>query len=106
MIKKMSIVLMVLLMAPGLVVAEGTCKVISGTVTATTPKADAPAPAVNVANKVCPVTGAPVAKEGEFTVAYEGKIYNLCCGGCKDEFLKDPAKYIAIVDKELAQAKK
>lgn len=29
------------------------------------------------------------------TVVYEGKIYAFCATGCKDEFLKNPASYLA-----------
>jgi YHS domain-containing protein len=70
------------------------------TVTEVTPEA-----AVNVGNKVCPVTGDKIAELGKDTVEYEGKIYNMCCPMCKDKFLADPAKYIAIVDQELATEK-
>lgn len=62
----------------------------------------APAAAVNVGNKVCPVTGEKISEIGKYTVEYEGKVYNLCCPACKEMFLADPAKYTAIVDKELA----
>lgn len=65
-------------------------------------EAAAPAAAVNVGNKACPVTGEKIAELGKDTVEYEGKVYNLCCPMCKEQFLADPAKYIAIVDKELA----
>jgi len=74
------------------------------TVTEVTPAA-APAVAVNVGNKICPVTGMTIAKEGEYTVEYEGKVYNLCSSACKDEFLKDPKTYVAKVDEELAKEK-
>ncbi|HAJ57059.1 MAG TPA: hypothetical protein DCL35_04740 [Candidatus Omnitrophica bacterium] len=57
---------------------------------------------VNVGNKVCPVTGLKIKNLGEYTVEHEGEVYNLCCPECKEQFLADPAKYIAIVDKELA----
>ena len=68
--------------------------------TMATPAVTAP---VNVGNKVCPVTGEKVS--GADTVEYEGKVYNLCCPMCKDEFLKNPEKYIAKVNEELSEEK-
>ncbi len=64
-----------------------------------------PAAAISVGNKVCPVTGEKVAELGKDTVEYEGKVYNMCCPMCKEQFLADPAKFIAIVDAELAAEK-
>lgn len=29
------------------------------------------------------------------TASYEGKLYGFCDPGCKEEFLKDPAKYLS-----------
>ena len=60
---------------------------------------------VSVGNKVCPVTGLKIEKLGENTVEYQGKVYNLCCPDCKDGFLKNPDKYIAKVNEELAEEK-
>ncbi|MFA4889560.1 MAG: YHS domain-containing protein [Candidatus Omnitrophota bacterium] len=59
--------------------------------------------AVNVGNKICPVSGEKVGEGGMELVAYEyeGKIYNFCCASCVDEFKKDPGKYIKKVDEEL-----
>ncbi|MFH0877876.1 MAG: hypothetical protein V1863_06625 [Candidatus Omnitrophota bacterium] len=59
--------------------------------------------AVNVGNKVCPVTDMAIAEGdmGKYTVEYEGKIYNLSGAECKEEFLKDPAKYISKINEEL-----
>jgi YHS domain-containing protein len=51
---------------------------------------------------VCPVMGEPITNPGEYTVEYDGKVYNLCCAACKEQFLKDPAKYIAKVKEEIA----
>lgn len=48
---------------------------------------------VDVGNKICPVTGAPVS--GKDFVNYKGKRYSLCCKFCKKAFLKEPTKYIA-----------
>ncbi len=74
------------------------------------PAAPAAAPAaapVVVGNKVCPVTGMTIADAdlGKNTVEYEGKVYNLCTAGCKDEFVKDPKKYVAKVEEEMAKVK-
>jgi len=53
---------------------------------------------VDANNKLCPVSGKPVS--GKDFVVYNGKKYGLCCPICKAEFLKDPAKYIAKLEKE------
>jgi len=58
--------------------------------------------AVNVGNKVCPVSGDAVGDPANATVEYEGKSYNLCCPACVAPFKKDPAKYIEKVNEELA----
>ncbi len=52
--------------------------------------------AVEVGNKICPVSGQKVKEEdiGKFQVEYEGKIYNLCCKMCLKDFKNDPEKYI------------
>src|SRR4051794_9177106 len=55
-------------------------------------------------NKKCPVEGGDV--DPKVTTEYKGKLIGFCCDGCPDEFKKDPAKYMAIVDKELAAEKK
>jgi len=62
--------------------------------------------AVNVGNKICPVSGGKVGQGMEaVTYEYQGKIYNFCCAMCIDEFKKDPEKYIKKVEEELqAQA--
>ena len=57
--------------------------------------------AVNVGNKICPVTGNEVNEETKATVDYKGKIYNLCCSWCIEEFKKDPEKYIQKINQEL-----
>jgi YHS domain-containing protein len=38
----------------------------------------------------CIITGGAAS----MTVSFEGKSYPICCSGCRDEFLDDPAKYI------------
>ena len=57
--------------------------------------------AVNVGNKICPVSGEKIDEKTKTTYEYEGKTYNFCCAECIDEFKKDPAKYIKKVDEEL-----
>lgn len=60
-----------------------------------------PTEAVNVGNKICPVSNEKI-KEGEkYQVEHEGKIYNLCCKMCLKDFKKDPQKYIKKVEEEL-----
>ncbi|HSA30735.1 MAG TPA: hypothetical protein P5160_02935 [Candidatus Omnitrophota bacterium] len=55
--------------------------------------------AVNAGNKICPVMGGKV--DGKTAQEFEGRIYNLCCPGCIEEFKKDPRKYIQRVNEEL-----
>ncbi len=57
--------------------------------------------AVNVGNKVCPVTGEKIDEKTKATYEYKGKIYNFCCPMCIDEFKKDPGKYIKKIEEEL-----
>ena len=83
---------------------ESTGVVTEATSPATQVESTAQAP-VSVGNKVCPVTGLKIEKLGENTVEYQGKVYNLCCPDCKDGFLKNPDKYIAKVNEELAEEK-
>lgn len=62
----------------------------------------APKEAVNVGNKICPVSGEKIGEGMEpATYEYEGKIYNFCCAMCVDEFKKDPEKYIKKIKEEL-----
>ena len=69
--------------------------------------------AVEVGNKICPVSGdeVPVLGEkgamGDEPVKYEynGKIYNLCCAMCAKDFKKNPEKYSKIADDEVAKEK-
>jgi YHS domain-containing protein len=54
-------------------------------------KAVAAAPVlVNAGNTICPIMGGAVSVDSPNKVEYKGKLYNLCCGGCKEAFLKDP----------------
>jgi len=58
------------------------------------------ADAVEVGNKICPVSKQNVEEMGgAIQYEYEGKIYNLCCKMCLKDFKKNPEKYIQIIDK-------
>lgn len=57
--------------------------------------------AVNVENKICPVSGEKIEEKTKATYEYQGKIYNFCCPMCIDIFKKDPGKYIKKVEEEL-----
>lgn len=59
--------------------------------------------AVNVGNKICPVSGEKIDEKLKATYEYQGKIYNFCCAGCLSAFKADPDKYIKIVDEELSK---
>ena len=69
--------------------------------------------AIEVGNKVCPVSGDKIPVPGEkgtmgdkpVKVEYRGKIYNLCCKMCVKDFKKHPEKYSAIADKEVSGQK-
>ncbi|MGE0269405.1 MAG: hypothetical protein AB7S78_13225 [Candidatus Omnitrophota bacterium] len=65
-------------------------------------EAAVPSQAVEAGNKICPVSGEEIGSMGEgIKVEYNGVIYNLCCPGCESPFLKDPEKYIKIVEEEM-----
>lgn len=53
-----------------------------------------------VGNKVCPVSGEKIEENSRVTYEYKGKIYNLCCSACIEEFRKNPEKYIKIAGEE------
>lgn len=58
-------------------------------------------------NKICPISKEKIGAMGAAVpVVYKGKIINLCCTGCSKDFAKDPAKYMKIVNEELAKNKK
>ena len=57
--------------------------------------------AVDIGNKICPVSGEKINETVKATYEYEGKIYNFCCPMCVDEFKKKPQKYIDKVNQEL-----
>lgn len=61
--------------------------------------------AIEVGNKICPVSGEKVGEMGEIIkYEYNGKIYNLCCKACAKDFKKDPEKYSKIAEEEVAQS--
>jgi YHS domain-containing protein len=44
----------------------------------------------------CPVSGDKLGEMGKpYVFTYKGQEVKLCCGGCKKDFDKDPAKYVA-----------
>ncbi len=57
--------------------------------------------AVEVGNKICPVSGNAAGEMGEIIkYEYNGKIYNLCCKMCLKDFEKDPEKFARIAETE------
>ena len=91
--KVTSLMLASFLLSSGLVFAED---VTQPQVTVLT--AGAVTKAVEVGNKICPVSKEKVPAPGEKTdmgvgpvrVEYKGKIYNMCCPMCVKDFKKDP----------------
>ena len=69
--------------------------------------------AVEVGNKICPVSGDKIPAPGEkgtmgdepVKYEYNGKIYNLCCPMCIKDFKKNPEKYSKIAEDEVAKDK-
>lgn len=57
---------------------------------------------VEAGNKICPLSGDEV--KGKDFVEYKGKKYGICCAMCKKDFLKNPEKYIANLEKGAAPA--
>lgn len=64
--------------------------------------------AVEVGNKICPVSGDKIPAPGEKSAMgevvkyeYNGKIYNLCCEMCVKDFKKNPEKYSKIAEEEV-----
>jgi YHS domain-containing protein len=44
----------------------------------------------------CPVSGDKLGEMGKpYVFVYQGQEIKLCCSGCKKDFDKDPAKYVA-----------
>jgi xanthine dehydrogenase accessory factor len=47
---------------------------------------------------LCPVSGEGLASMGgPFLVEHKGQKVKLCCEGCKEDFEKDPEKFLKIV---------
>lgn len=58
-------------------------------------------------NTICPITKEKIGSMGmAVPVIYKGKVVLFCCMGCPSEFAKNPAKYMKIVNEELAKKKK
>lgn len=67
--------------------------------------------AIEVGNKICPVSGDKVPEAGQKSdmgevvkYKYNGKIYNLCCEMCVKDFKKNPEKYSKIADEEVKKS--
>ena len=68
--------------------------------------------AIEVGNKICPVSGEKILPPGEKSemgeavkYEYNGKLYNLCCPMCVKDFKKNPEKYSKIAEDEVAKEK-
>lgn len=60
--------------------------------------------AVEVGNKICPVSSKDVWSMGQpQKYEYKGKIYNLCCKMCLKSFKKDPEKYSKIAQEGIKE---
>lgn len=62
--------------------------------------------AIDVGNKICPVTGEKINEKTKATYEHDGKIYNFCCPMCIGTFKKDPDKYIKKIEEEKAKENK
>lgn len=63
----------------------------------------AAAGAVEVGNKICPISGHKVGEMGEVVkIEHDGKLVNLCCAMCKKDFNADPAKFTKAAEDEVA----
>ena len=54
--------------------------------------------------KTCIVTGDELGDD-PVDVTYKGRLIRLCCKSCVKKFNANPAKYLAILDKEIAKRK-
>jgi YHS domain-containing protein len=54
---------------------------------------NADVPAVNVGNKICPVSGDLIKEDTKVTVEYRGKIVNLCSQACVAKFNENAIEY-------------
>ena len=61
-----------------------------------TPMSDASTNATPDLLSTCPVSGEKLGEMGKpYVFTYKGQEVNLCCKGCKNDFDKDPEKYVA-----------
>jgi len=58
-----------------------------------------PSKAIEVGNRICPVSGEEIPIDKEVKEEYKGKIYNFCCKMCLKDFRKEPQKYIDMIEK-------
>jgi YHS domain-containing protein len=56
--------------------------------------------AINVGNKICPVSDEKIDEKTKATYEYKGKVYNFCCPACIGDFKKNPEKYIKKIEAE------
>ena len=95
--KTLILILTILGLPVGFVLAQETAQV------------QAAVKAIEVGNKICPVSGQEVPTpdeksvmgDGPVKVEYKGRIYNLCYSMCEEDFEKDPKKYSIIADEEV-----
>ena len=55
---------------------------------------------IDVGNTKCVVMAKDVS---DLTVAYQGKVYHICCDDCIDTFNKDPEKYVKALEADPAK---
>ena len=63
-----------------------------------TEEVDSSSKAIEVGNKVCPVSGLKIQAGKEIKYEYKGKIYNFFSTSGVEEFKKNPEKYIQILE--------
>ena len=52
----------------------------------------------------CVVSGEKLGGHGEpYVMQHEGREVRLCCKGCRKDFLRDPAKYLMLLDEAAAK---
>ncbi len=56
--------------------------------------------AKKVGNTTCPTCGDKIDPKTAYQVYHKGKLVNLCCEHCLEEFSKDPDKYLAKAEGE------
>ncbi|MBI4308794.1 MAG: hypothetical protein HY591_00530 [Candidatus Omnitrophica bacterium] len=88
--KKLAVLTAVFMLTAGLAFAQE-MKADEDAVAPAVEEAVAPA-AVEVGNKMCPITGEEIKADDMAQVEYEGKIYNVCKAG-KEMFDKNPEQY-------------